>query len=115
MRLLLVFASVLFVSTVGLGLLVAVSLDAAIDVLFAAAILATIPLLLAWQAFTAWSFVLAEKSFRRMAWLSALLCVALPFAVPFAAFEALPYVQYPMAYAREAVHVRPLDRITGLR
>jgi hypothetical protein len=92
-RLLLVFASVLFVVTVALGLL-------AEDVLFAEAIFAAIPLLLAWAAFTVWFFVVAAKSFRRMAWRSAFLCLFVPFAVPFAAYEATPYIHYPIDYAR---------------
>jgi hypothetical protein len=93
MRPLIVFASVWFVLTVGLALLPD-------DVSFAAAIFPGIPLLIAWVAFTVWSFVIAAKSFRRMAWPSALLCLAFPFAVPLAAYEAIPYVQYPIDYAR---------------
>jgi hypothetical protein len=108
MRLLLVFASVLFVFIVGLALLPD-------DLLLAAAIFAPIPLLLAWVAFTVWSFVLAAKSFRRMAWPPALMCLAFPFAVPLAAYEAGPYVRYPMDYAHfQAMRPSYDAQITGL-
>jgi hypothetical protein len=91
-RRLLIYAAVLFVLMVGSALLPD-------DLLFAVALFAAIPLLLAWGALLVWYWAVAVGSFRRKKSLTALICLALPFAVPFTAYEAILYVQYPADYA----------------
>lgn len=88
MRLLLLFGAVLFALTVGFAILP--------DDLFYVTFLAALPLLLAWGALLAWSWIVA---FRQRRGLAAFICLALPFAVPVTAYQTIPYARYPFDYA----------------
>jgi hypothetical protein len=94
MRLSLIFALVLFA-------LVLTFLVADGDVWAWAGVVA----LLAWVVFLLRSVIITARLLSRKAWLPGFVCLALPFAVPFAAYEVAPYARHPADFAHfETMH-----------
>jgi hypothetical protein len=71
-----------------------------VDENFALLLYALALLLLACGALLIWSFAIAFTLFRRRHLLLATMCLVLPFSVPLIAFEAIPYAQWSVDYAR---------------